>query len=711
MPGVTTGSLDKSGEELRTIARSEEDIEEAVVRPSPSARTPSSSDWFKDRFMRRGKRKIGTMESLRAIVTSSGLNLLVVFIPVSWAFHFTNHQNPDDPTSVWPFEVTFAISLLALVPLEKSLEYGGDQISLYCGKEIGDLIIVTLNNAVEATLAIILLVKCELRILQSTIIGVILLHLLLVPGVAFIIGGAKLIYQSLNQHSAQLNHILLLMGVLTLVLPTALYATLQNSSQTDTEISKKLLDLSHVLVIVLLVVYAYSRVFLYNPPGGNNALRPLPDAPIELIEEERKLLEEEPEVNQWVCIAFLLATIAVMAPTAEWLVDSVDVFNLDTHIQPEFFGLIILPLVSFTADALLAVGYFIRTTVRYCLGSKPPPTPVAKARSIDISIQFNLFWLPLIILLGWWTNRPITLLFDAFEVAILIGAAVEATLAIILLVKCEVLTLVLPTALYATLQNSSQTDTEISKKLLDLSHVLVIVLLVVYAYSRVFLYNPPGGNNALRPLPDAPIELIEEERKLLEEEPEVNQWVHGSTAEWLVDSVDVFNLDTHIQPEYLSLPESLPTMANAHSSPFRFFGLIILPLVSFTADALLAVGYFIRTTVRYCLGSKPPPTPVAKARSIDISIQFNLFWLPLIILLGWWTNRPITLLFDAFEVAILIGACFLVNFVTADAKTNWAEGATMVSFYIMIAILTAWFYVGNTAITDLLQGGKCVESG
>ena len=33
---------------------------------------------------------------------------------------------------------------------------------------------------------------------------------------------------------------------------------------------------------------------------------------------------------------------------------------------------------------------------------------------------------------------------------------------------------------------------------------------------------------------------------------------------------------------------------------------------------------------------------------------------------------------------ILVAACFLVNFVTADAKTNWAEGSVMVAFYIMI---------------------------
>lgn len=39
---------------------------------------------------------------------------------------------------------------------------------------------------------------------------------------------------------------------------------------------------------------------------------------------------------------------------------------------------------------------------------------------------------------------------------------------------------------------------------------------------------------------------------------------------------------------------------------------------------------------------------------------------------------------DVFEVAVLIGAMFLVNYVTADAKTNWLEGFAMVSFYSMI---------------------------
>ena len=46
---------------------------------------------------------------------------------------------------------------------------------------------------------------------------------------------------------------------------------------------------------------------------------------------------------------------------------------------------------------------------------------------------------------------------------------------------------------------------------------------------------------------------------------------------------------------------------------------------------------------------------------------------------------------DLYEVALALGACFLVNYVTADAKTNWAEGFTMVSFYVMIVSLFSPF--------------------
>ncbi|GAB1526237.1 hypothetical protein RhiTH_009404 [Rhizoctonia solani] len=220
-----------------------------------------------------------------------------------------------------------SLSFIAIIPLENLSEYGGEQLALYCGESIGDLIVITLHNTVEAVLAIVLLVKCELKLLQSTVIGVVLLHCLLVPGVAFLTDGTKLWAQQLKPRITELNQSLLTIGVLSLVVPTAFFsalpyehpeqyapqfinetriATRPGSAPTRRDLlSTNLLDLnkrvlftppthnasiyaiqvastvdavsdltrdwllrlSRGISIILLLVYVGSRIYLHNPPG------------------------------------------------------------------------------------------------------------------------------------------------------------------------------------------------------------------------------------------------------------------------------------------------------------------------------------------------------------------------------------------------------------------------------------------------------------
>lgn len=55
--------------------------------------------------------------------------------------------------------------------------------------------------------------------------------------------------------------------------------------------------------------------------------------------------------------------------------------------------------------------FFIRTRLRQYF--KPPESPdlLAEALAIDMSIQFLLFWMPLVTLLGWWLNKPMSMFF------------------------------------------------------------------------------------------------------------------------------------------------------------------------------------------------------------------------------------------------------------------------------------------------------------
>ncbi|KAL5522048.1 hypothetical protein ACEPAF_1904 [Sanghuangporus sanghuang] len=372
-----------------------------------------------DRFRGKGRRKITWVESAKNTVKCSILNVFLLFIPFAWAAHFTKDDNEWHSSNL-----IFILCFLSIIPLEKLFDFGGEQMALYTGKDLGDLIIVTLNNAVEATLAIILLLKCELRILQATIVGVVLLHLLLVPGTGFLTGGARIYEQSLHPHYTQLNHTLLAIGVLSLLVPAAFFAALDNgttaeSTLTDTASVNNFLKMSHGLAVILLTVYVASRVFLHNPPGEGNAFRPPAGAPKEVHNEEHHLEQKEPEVNSWFCAIFLIATIAVMAVTAEMLVESIEHVREDGNIGEEWFGLILLPIVSFSADGVVAILYFLRALLFL---KPPPPKTLAEDRAIDLSIQFTLFWMPFLVLLAWWTGRPLMLLFDMYEVAVLLGA-------------------------------------------------------------------------------------------------------------------------------------------------------------------------------------------------------------------------------------------------------------------------------------------------
>ncbi len=38
------------------------------------------------------------------------------------------------------------VCFLAIVPLEQLYHFGGEQLAMYCGKDIGDLIVITLNK-------------------------------------------------------------------------------------------------------------------------------------------------------------------------------------------------------------------------------------------------------------------------------------------------------------------------------------------------------------------------------------------------------------------------------------------------------------------------------------------------------------------------------------------------------------------------------------
>jgi Ca2+:H+ antiporter len=118
----------------------------------------------------------GYLLSVKNVLLYSPLNVLLLFIPVSWALHWT-HQSDT---------AIFVVSALAIVPLAALLGLGTEQIALRTSQAVGGLLNATLGNVVELIIAGIALGKCDLALVQSSLLGGLLSNMLLVLGMAFI---------------------------------------------------------------------------------------------------------------------------------------------------------------------------------------------------------------------------------------------------------------------------------------------------------------------------------------------------------------------------------------------------------------------------------------------------------------------------------------------------------------------------------------------
>ncbi len=70
--------------------------------------------------------------------------------------------------------------------------------------------------------------------------------------------------------------------------------------------------------------------------------------------------------------------------------------------------------------------------------------------------------------------------------------------------------------------------------------------------------------------------------------------------------------------------------------------------------------------------------------------QISLFVTPLTVIVGWATDKPMSLNFPQFEVILFILAVIVVSICVSNSKSNWLEGSMLVTTYLMIAV-GFWF--------------------
>ncbi|PWO00466.1 putative VCX1-vacuolar Ca++/H+ exchanger [Tilletiopsis washingtonensis] len=342
--------------------------------------------------------------SLWWLLTSSWLNLLLVFVPLGFA---AEHLH-------WGTAAIFGINFLAIVPLAKLLGDATEQVSLKLGQTLGGLLNATFGNAVELIVGIVALTQGQLRIVQMSLIGSILSNILLVLGMSFVAGGIYKDENTFQATAAQASGSIMTLGCITVVLPAAYQGSLSLSAllhggmdalkeHNGGDVGQSgVLFISRGTSIILLLIYALYLVFQLKTHAF------LFETPENEDEEE-----EKPNMTPSAAVLGLLIVTVVTSFSADYLVGAIDEVANDYSIPKAFIGTILLPIVGNAAEHVTSVWMAAKDRLDLSL-----------AVALGSSIQIAIGVIPALCLTGWAIGQPLTLSFGAFETVVLVAAVI-----------------------------------------------------------------------------------------------------------------------------------------------------------------------------------------------------------------------------------------------------------------------------------------------
>jgi len=111
-----------------------------------------------------------------------------------------------------------------------------------------------------------------------------------------------------------------------------------------------------------------------------------------------------------------------------------------------------------------------------------------------------------------------------------------------------------------------------------------------------------------------------------------------------------------------------------------FIGLVVIAIITNIAEISTAVHFSVKNKL-----------DVSIEIGLSSAIQIALFVIPILMLVSQVFNFGFTLVFTPFEILAVILAVLIVNYLSADGRCNWLEGAQLISVYSIIAI--AFFFV------------------
>jgi Ca2+:H+ antiporter len=325
------------------------------------------------------------------------LDWLLVFVPVTAGLEWFAPES-----HAW----IFASACLAILPLAGWLGHATEHLASHTGEGVGGLLNATFGNAAELIIAIAALQRGLHDVVKASLTGSIIGNILLVAGLAMMVGGLRRPTQSFQALAARAQATLLILSAIALVVPAVFHHVARASREVEN-------DLSLEIALVLLAIYAAHLVFSLVTHGS--FFRGLPSS----AEAEEA---EEPHApwSRRRSVAVLAAATALIAWMSEILVGSVEQAAHTWGMSQVFVGVIVVAVIGNAAEHSSAILMAWKNRMDLSLSI-----------AVGSSIQVALFVAPLLVLLSYAVGpSPMDLVFTPAEVlAVVVTAVIAAQIA------------------------------------------------------------------------------------------------------------------------------------------------------------------------------------------------------------------------------------------------------------------------------------------
>lgn len=301
-----------------------------------------------------------------------------------------------DINDVFAFIVAgFTIAVLAVL-VGRSVDQLGDRL----GAGATGVLQSALGNLPELFVCIFALRAGLTGVVQAAVIGSILGNVLLVLGLAFLVGGLRHGTQRFDSDRARTINAMMLLAVAAMLIPSLTHAV-------HTPAAAHERALSDVAAVVLLIVFACSV-----------------PASIRRSADESAATHEAAHEGRWplaLAVCMLAVTGVLAAFVSDWFVHALQPAIDTLHISDTFAGLVIVAIAGNAVENVVGIQLAARNQADYALSV-----------ILNSPLQIALVLAPALVLLSYVIGgAAFTLVFPPALVAVVIASVLAVTLVII----------------------------------------------------------------------------------------------------------------------------------------------------------------------------------------------------------------------------------------------------------------------------------------